>query len=112
MIIFLDTGVLGKITNPNLSPETIECQTWFERLLARGVYFVSSEICFYELKRSLILTKEQQKSSQGIENLDNLRNTIDFLTITKDEVEIAARIWAEARKTFRFIYCSFTVARS
>jgi hypothetical protein len=40
MIVFIDTGVLGKLSNPNKLLETLECQIWFERILAKGVYFV------------------------------------------------------------------------
>lgn len=39
MIVLLDTNVLGVLCNPNKKQNMIECQTWFERLLARGVYF-------------------------------------------------------------------------
>lgn len=41
MIVILDTNVLGAICNPNQNQQMIECQNWFERLLARGVYFAT-----------------------------------------------------------------------
>lgn len=43
MIVFIDTSVLGLFCNPNFLPDALECQAWFERLLARGTYIVTSE---------------------------------------------------------------------
>lgn len=98
MIVFIDTSVLGKLSNPNQLSESVKCQNWFEQLLARGVYFVSSELCYYELKRSLILAAQNGYSARGIGKLDLLRNIIDFLPITQEIAELAAQIWAEARR--------------
>ncbi|MGK7929451.1 MAG: type II toxin-antitoxin system VapC family toxin [Spirulina sp.] len=97
MIVFLDTNILGKLSNPNQLQEALECQSWCERLLARGVYFVSSELCFYELQRSLILAVKAGGTSKGIEKLKLLGNFIDFLDVDRNVAELAAEIWAEAR---------------
>ena len=97
MIIFLDTNVLGKLSNPNQLQEAQECQAWFERLFVRGVYFVSSELCFYELKRSLILAVKNGGDSQGLEKLTVLRTFVDFLPVNQKVAELAAEIWADAR---------------
>ena len=29
MIIFLDTNILGKLSNPNAHPDAVECKVWF-----------------------------------------------------------------------------------
>lgn len=97
MIVFLDTSVLGKLSNPNQLPEAVDCQSWFERLIARGVYFVSSELCFYELKRSLILAVKTGGTNKGIEKLEMIENFVDFLEIDRIVAELAAEFWAEAR---------------
>lgn len=97
MIIFLDTSVLGKLSNPNPYPEALQCQIWFERLSARGVYFTSSELCFYELKRGLILAKKRGDSGQGLEKLKDLRQLIDVLEIDEQTADLAAEIWSLSR---------------
>jgi predicted nucleic acid-binding protein len=97
MIVFLDTNILGKLTNPNQLPEAVECQVWFERLLAKGVYLVSSELCFYELKRSLILAANQGGINRGIKKLDDLRLFVEFFPVDRAVAELSSMLWAEAR---------------
>ncbi len=55
MIVFLDSGILGLIASPNERTEVTVCQNWVFGLLAKGVYIVSSDICDYEIRRSLLL---------------------------------------------------------
>jgi predicted nucleic acid-binding protein len=97
MIVILDTGVLGILCNPNQLQESIECQAWFERLLARGTYLVTSELCDYELRRGLILARNISLLSEGINKLNELRSVVDFLTITQNVAQVAAEYWADAR---------------
>lgn len=97
MLVFLDTNILGILSNPNQLQEVIHCQTWFERLLARGVYFVSSELCFYELKRGLILAKKRGGLGQGLEKLKDLRQLIDVLEVNEQTADLAAEIWSLSR---------------
>ncbi len=42
MIVFLDSGVLGLLTNPNKEGQPLLCENWLYSLLAKGVYVVSS----------------------------------------------------------------------
>jgi predicted nucleic acid-binding protein len=97
MIIFLDTNIIGKLSNPNGITQALECQAWFERLLVRGVYFTSSELCFYELKRSLIIELNRGGTNRGIERLNDLRMFVDVLPVDRLVSDIAAEIWAVAR---------------
>jgi len=97
MLVFLDTNILGSLSNPNASPKAVQCQIWFERLLARGGYFVSSELCFYEAKRSLVLGVKRGVNSQGLEKLIALRDLVDFIPVTPSVADLVAEIWAEAR---------------
>ena len=55
MIVFLDSGILGLIASPNERTEVIACQNWVFGLIAKGVYIISSDICDYEIRRSLLL---------------------------------------------------------
>jgi predicted nucleic acid-binding protein len=98
MIVFIDTGILGVISSPRKIGEVGECQEWFYRLLARGVYVISSDICDYEVRRSLFLNSIETATNQGLINLDNLANLIDFLPITKPIIRHAAQLWAISRR--------------
>jgi hypothetical protein len=53
MIVFIDSGVLGKLSNPNESPEAIAAERWFFALLSRGVSFSSSSPALYPLRVSV-----------------------------------------------------------
>lgn len=55
MIVFLGTGVLALVPSPSNKGEARECKEWFYRLLARSTYVIMSDICEYEVRRSLIL---------------------------------------------------------
>jgi hypothetical protein len=43
MIVFLDTGVLGLVTSLSNKGDARECKEWFYRLLARGIYVITSK---------------------------------------------------------------------
>ena len=55
MIVFLDSGVVGILANPNKNTQVVACEDWLYGLLAKGVYVVSSDICDYEVRRNLVL---------------------------------------------------------
>ena len=97
MIVLIDSGVLGKLCNPNSSPEVEAARERLYTLLAKGVYLVSSQICDYEVRRSLILNSMRGLSSEGINNLNKLAEFIDFLPISNTVFKEAASLWAEAR---------------
>ena len=97
MIVFIDTGVLGAISSPRKTGEVGECQEWFYGLLARGVYVISSDLCDYEVRRGLVLNSIETSRNQGLANLDELENLIDFLPITKSIMLHAAQLWAISR---------------
>lgn len=97
MIVLIDSGVLGKLCNPNSSPEVKTAREKLYSLLAKGVYIVSSQICDYEVRRSLILNSLRGLSSEGINNLDKLAEFIDFLPVSNAVLQEAAKLWAEAR---------------
>ncbi len=102
MIVVLDTGVLGLLASPIReiseaeNSEITRCTEWFYSLLAKSVYFVTSDISDYEVRRELIRIQ-----SQGLDTLDYLRNTknmIDFLPLTTEVMMKAAELWANARQ--------------
>jgi hypothetical protein len=54
MIVLLDAGPLGMITNPKSSPENEACKDWLAKLAAEGVDIVIPEIADYEVRRELL----------------------------------------------------------
>lgn len=98
MIVFLDTGVLSLVSSPSDRQEVREIQQWLLQLLSRGVYVISSEICDYEVRRSLILEELIGASSKGINNLDSLESLIDFFPVTQNVFKKAAQLWAQSRR--------------
>ena len=97
MIVFLDSGVLGKLCNPNKKGEVAECEDWLFRLLSKGVHVVTSDICDYEVRRSLILESKKKPNINSIESLDELKNIVTFLPLTSQVMLGAAELWAQAR---------------
>jgi hypothetical protein len=97
MIALIDSGVLGKLCNPNSSPEVEAAREQLYALLTKGIYIVSSQICDYEVRRSLILNSMRGLTSEGIDNLNKLAEFIDFLPVNNTVLKEAASLWAEAR---------------
>ncbi len=97
MIVFIDSGILGKLSNPNRTEETVAVNKWLFSLLAKGVYVVSSHICDYEVRRSLFLESLRHSKINSIEELDDLGNYLTFLPLTREVMEEAASLWAKAR---------------
>ncbi len=97
MIVFIDSGVLGLLTNPNKVGKPRQCEDWLYTLLAKGVYVVSSDICDYEVRRSLLLEAQRKPNLNSVRNLDELREIIDFLKLDSAVMFKAAEVWMEAR---------------
>ncbi|MBO1348412.1 MAG: hypothetical protein EBE86_013940 [Hormoscilla sp. GUM202] len=49
MIVLLDSGPLGILTNPKASPLTLECRRWVESLLLKKYKVILPEIADYEV---------------------------------------------------------------
>ena len=100
MIVFLDSGVLGLLTNPNKKVQPLLCENWLYSLLAKGVV-VSSDVCDYEVRRSLLVETNKNRSDNSVNNLDDLRETIDFLKLETEVMLCASQVWREARQRGR-----------
>lgn len=101
MIVILDSNILALLAtnldenlseDKKLATEIYQCTKWFYSLLSKGVYIIASDICDYELRRELIRIK-----SKSIQELDELRDLIEFQEVTFALLEKAAELWAEAR---------------
>lgn len=97
MIVFLDTGILGLLANPNKKGEAANCEQWLLGLLSRGVSVLTSDICDYEVRRSMILESLRKPNINSVTSLDELQKLITFLPIDNEVMRNAASLWAEAR---------------
>jgi predicted nucleic acid-binding protein len=98
MIVVLDTGIVGMITNPtSANRETIQCNEWLEGLLMRDAEVVLPEIVDYEIRRELLRVDKRK----GIERLDEFADSVTYLPLTTAAMKRAAELWAEARKRGR-----------
>jgi predicted nucleic acid-binding protein len=95
-IVFLDTGVLGAVTNPNAKQSNnLSCLEWLVELPSRGYEVAIPEIADYELRRELL----RAKKLRGIQQLDLLKVEVVYLPITTDVMLQAAELWAEVRQS-------------
>ena len=53
-VIVLDAGILGLITNPKLSSESVACTSWLQIHLIAGSRIIIPEITDYEVRRELL----------------------------------------------------------
>ncbi len=94
MIVLLDAGPLGLVTNPRGKPESQQCKQWMAGLAAFGVRVMVPEIADYEVRRELL----RAGSVRGIAHLDQLKATAGYVPITTDAMLQAALFWAQARR--------------
>ncbi len=92
-ITVLDSGPLGKISNPKASPENDEAKEWMFALIANGDIVVIPEIADYEVRRELI----RANKAAGLASLNLLKSTLEYLPIDTQTMLEAAQIWVEAR---------------
>lgn len=95
MIVLLDAGPLGIVSNPNASAVNKECYDWMESLVVSGVQVFVPEIADYEVRRELL----RANKSQGLARLDLLKNSLGYLPITTSVMLKAAELWAQARRS-------------
>lgn len=100
MIVVLDTGVLGSITNPNQKSSDVKAMiAWAGRLRAAGHVFAIPAIADYETRRELLRTG----STKAIAAHDAFCNAAGnlYLSISDAALVEAARLWAQARNMGR-----------
>ncbi|HLO84979.1 MAG TPA: hypothetical protein VK203_08210 [Nostocaceae cyanobacterium] len=51
-VIFLDAGIIGLVTNPKQSPESLACTQWLQMLISSGSRVIFPEIADYEVRIS------------------------------------------------------------
>lgn len=94
MIVLLDSGPLGILTNPKGSPVTVECRIWVRSLLLKGYKFKLPEIADYEVRRELL----RANKVTGVQRLDDWKERLEYLPITTPVMLKAAELWATSRQ--------------
>lgn len=97
LVVPLDAGPLGAITNPGLTAETREINQWLEGMLLSGVRVIVTEIADYEARRELF----RADTVRGIARLDALAARPDYLPLATAMMCQAAEFWAIARRRGR-----------
>lgn len=95
LIVLLDSGPLGLVTNPKESVEAAECRAWLRDLRRDGHRVLVPEITDYELRRELL----RGDKVNGLRNLDVLKAAAGYLPLTTSAMLRAAQFWATARRT-------------
>ncbi len=98
MIIFIDTGILGLLSSLNNRKEVIDCKNWLYSFLSKGVNIVSWDICDYEVRRGILIGIKSRIKEEGLNNLDELHNLINFLPVSPIILRLSAELWAETRR--------------
>ena len=133
-MIFLDTGVLGKLIHPLVDQgktrlaqnaesevkesirEAIECNEWLETLINKKYPIATSEIVNYEARREHIRrirdrksgSEEKQKALKAIEKLDALitKKGVVYFPVTCEE----GNVMQEAAELWAFAHNNSYVA--
>lgn len=95
MIVLLDAGPLGMISNPNASITNSACYQWMESLVLNGDEVLVPEIADYEVRRELL----RARKIHGLARLDILKNSLGYLPLTTPVMLKAAELWAQARNS-------------
>jgi hypothetical protein len=97
LIVLLDAGPLGMITNPRSSPESEECKNWLASTVSSGVEVIVPEIADYEVRRELL----RAGKIILIGRLDALKGLLAYMPITTPAMLKAAEFWTTARNAGR-----------
>ncbi len=98
-VLFLDSGPLGLITQPQRSHEVIAITDWLKNCLVAGARVVVPAIVYYEIKRELL----RANKTIGIARLDAFVNAAPdrYVPLTDDALRFAAELWAQSRRAGR-----------
>jgi predicted nucleic acid-binding protein len=94
-VIVLDSSPLGLLFQKPSYPRADECRSWLERHVAANVDVIVPEIANYELRRELIRLGKH-RALNALAAFNNVSGR--FLPITSASLDLAAELWAEARK--------------
>lgn len=90
MIVLLDSGPLGRITNPRGTPVNAQCRQWLVSLLTSGIRALVPEIADYEIRRELL----RAGKTIGLAELDRAHIMLGYVPVTTAAMRQAAEFWA------------------
>ncbi len=93
MIILLDSGPLGLITNPRGGTEAQACKAWLQTLAPSGHIAPVPEIIDYEHRREPLAGL-----TQAIMRLDGIKAVGAYVPVSEEAYLRAASPWATARR--------------
>jgi predicted nucleic acid-binding protein len=93
VIVLLDSGPLGLVTNPRATAASQECSFWLERIVHGNHLVVIPEIVDYELRREFL----RGRMTGALTTLEALALRLAFVPITTPVMRQAAEFWAIAR---------------
>jgi predicted nucleic acid-binding protein len=98
-VLFLDSGPLGLITQPQRSHEVVAITDWLKDCLLAGARVLVPAIVYYEIKRELL----RANKVIGIARLDAFANAAPdrYVPLTDDALRFAAELWARSRRAGR-----------
>lgn len=94
MIILLDSGPLGLVSNPRKTGDAESARQWMRELLVAGHRVLVPAIADYEVRRELKL----QNKASGLIALDEVSRAFGFVDLTRDALLRASDLWASARQ--------------
>ena len=94
LVVLLDAGPIGLITNPKRSDESKNCHSWLQMLILSNARVILPEIADYEVRRELLRANKHK----GLERLNELADYVEYLPITTQAMQQAAQFWAQARQ--------------
>lgn len=97
MLIVLDSGPLGLLSNPAAARTSPDAHEWAIERVASGDQLCVPEIADYEVRRELI----RANKVAGIERLDELCRGLVYAPLTTPIMRTAATLWAQARNAGR-----------
>lgn len=93
MIVVLDSGPLGVLSSPKVTPVNDAAQQWLIRLTAHGHLVITSAICDYEVRRELLRSRQ----AASIERLNAFLEHVGVMPVSEGLLLRAAQLWADAR---------------
>jgi len=95
MIVMLDAGPLGLVTNPKASPESLRAKDWLVSLLYADLSVALPEVVDYEVRRELL----RAGKVNGLRHLDGFKARSLYVPITTEAMVRAAEFWARLRQS-------------
>ena len=93
MVIVLDSGPLGLLSNPTQRGPGQASHQWARTHISAGAQFVVPEIADYEVRRELI----RARKTHGVARLDKLCGDLSYHPLSTSIMRDAAELWALAR---------------